>query len=74
MYQDLSTCHDWPIKKVNVELAIKMNSNLRHTSGYLLNSLGTQNKGSWVKILRLRGRLLNTKNQKLAVKLEGAFC
>ena len=49
MYQDLSTCHDWPVKKDNVDLSIKMNRSSRHTSGYLINPLGTQNKDLGLK-------------------------
>ena len=33
MYQDLSTCHDWPVKKAIVNFPIKMKGNSKRTSG-----------------------------------------
>ena len=48
MYQDLSTRHDWLVKKDNVDLPIKMNRNSRHF-GYLINPLRTQNKDLGLK-------------------------
>ena len=44
MYQDLSTCHDWPVKKAKVNLLIKMNGNSKHTSGNSLSPLGAEIK------------------------------
>lgn len=53
MYQDLSTRHDWPVKKDNVDLPIKMNRNSRHF-GYLINPLRTQNKDLGLNIMSAR--------------------
>ena len=44
VYQDLSTCHDWPVKKAIVNLPIKIKGNSKRTSGNSLNPLGAQNK------------------------------
>ena len=44
MYQDLSTCNDWPVKKVIVGLPIRMKGNSKRTSGNSLNPLEAQNK------------------------------
>ena len=44
VYQDLSTCHDWPVKKAIVDLPIRMTGNSKCTSGNLLSPLGAQNK------------------------------
>ena len=44
MYQDLSTCHDLPVKKAIANLPIRMKGNLKRTSGNSLNPLGAQNK------------------------------
>ena len=44
MYQDLSTCLDWWVKKAMVNLLIKMNGNSKHTSGNLLSPLGAESK------------------------------
>ena len=44
MYQDLSTCHDWLVKKAMVNLPIKMNGNSKHTSGNLSSPLGAESK------------------------------
>ena len=44
IYQDLSMCHDWPVKQATVDLPIKMKGNLLEpTSGNLLFPLGAQN-------------------------------
>ena len=43
-YQDLSTRHDWPVKKAIVKKPISMKGNSKHTSGHSLSPLGTQNK------------------------------
>ena len=32
MYQDLSMCHDWPVKKAIVELPIRLKGNLKIVS------------------------------------------
>ena len=43
MYQDLSSCHDWPFKKVIVDLPIKMKGNSsKRASGKSLSSVGAQ--------------------------------
>ena len=43
MYQDLSSCHDWPFKKVIADLPIKMKGNSsKHASGKSLSSVGVQ--------------------------------
>ena len=44
MYQDLSTCHDWPIKNVIADLPIKMKGNSKRSSCNSLSPLGVQNK------------------------------
>ena len=44
VYQDLSTCRDWPVKKATVDLPIRLKGNLKLISGNLLSPLGTQNK------------------------------
>ena len=44
MYQDLSTCHDWPVKKATVNLSIMLKGNLKHISGNSLSLLVAQNK------------------------------
>ena len=44
MYQDLSTRHDWPVKKAIVDLPIRLKGNSKHTSGNLLSPSGAQNK------------------------------
>ena len=44
MYQDSSTCHDWPVKNVMVDLPIKMKGNSKRSSYNPLSSLGVQNK------------------------------
>ena len=43
MYQDLSKCHDWPVKQAGVDLSIKMKGNSKSTSGNLLSQLEAQN-------------------------------
>ena len=32
VYQDLSMCHDWPVKKASADSPIRLKGNLRHTS------------------------------------------
>ena len=44
MYQDLSTCHDWNVKKAIVDLPIRMTGNSKCTSGNLLSLSGAHNK------------------------------
>ena len=44
VYQDLSMCHDWPVKKAIVDLPIRMKRNSKHSSGSLLSLLRAQNK------------------------------
>ena len=44
MYQDLSTCHDWLVKKAIVDLPIRMTGNSKSTSGNLSSLLGAQKK------------------------------
>ena len=44
VYQDLSTCHDWPVKKAIVDLPIKLNGNLKRISSNLLRPLEAQNR------------------------------
>ena len=43
VYQDLSKCHDWPVKQASVDLSIKMKGNSKSTSGNLLSQLEAQN-------------------------------
>ena len=42
--QNLSTRHDWPVKKAIVDLPIRMKRNSKRTSGNSLSPLGSQNK------------------------------
>ena len=44
MYQDLSTCHDWPVKKAIVNLPIRLKGNSEHIYGNSLSRLRAQNK------------------------------
>ena len=44
VYQDLSTCHDGPVKNTIVVLPIRMIGNSKHSSGNLLSLLRAQNK------------------------------
>ena len=45
MYQDLGTCHDWPVKKSIVNLPIRFKGNTqRIPCSNSLNPLETQNK------------------------------
>ena len=43
VYQDLSTYHDWLVKKATVDLPISMKGNSKRTSINLLSPLGAQN-------------------------------
>ena len=40
MYQDFSTCHDWPVKNAIVDLPIRMKVNSKHRSCNSLSLLG----------------------------------
>ena len=44
MYQDLSTRHDWLVKKAIVDLLVRLKENSKLTSGNSLSPLGAQNK------------------------------
>ena len=44
VYQDLSTCHDWPVKKAIVDLPIRLKGNLKRISSNLLSSLEAPTK------------------------------
>ena len=44
MDQDLSTRHDWPVKKAIVDLPIRLKGNLKPISGNSLGPMGTENK------------------------------
>ena len=44
MYQDLTTHHDWPIKKAIVDLPIRLKGNWKPNSSNLLSLLGAQSK------------------------------
>ena len=44
LYQDLSTRHDWPVKKAFFVLPIQMKGKLKHSFGTSLSLLGSQNK------------------------------
>ena len=44
VYQDLSTCRDWPVEKATVDLPIRLKGNLNLISGNSLSPLGAQNK------------------------------
>jgi len=43
VYQDLSTCHDWPVRKVIVDLPIRMKGNSKSTSVNSSSPLGAHN-------------------------------
>ena len=44
VYQDLSTCHDWPVENAIVDLPVRLNGNTKSISGNLLRLLGAPNK------------------------------
>ena len=44
MYQDLSSSHDWPVKKAIVNLPIGLTGNLKRISSNLLNLLEALSK------------------------------
>ena len=44
VYQNLSTHHDWPVKKATVDLPIKMKRNSKRTSSAALQTLLTDVK------------------------------
>ena len=44
MYQDLSTRHDWPVKKDMLDLPIRMKGNSKRIFGDSLSQLEAQNK------------------------------
>ena len=44
MQQDLSTRRDWPVKKVIVNLPIRLKGNSYRTSGNFLSLFGAKNK------------------------------
>ena len=44
MHQNLSTRHDWPVKKAIVDWPIRMKGNTKRTSGTSLNPLEARNK------------------------------
>ena len=44
VYQDLTTSHDWPVKKDIAHLPIRSKGNSKRTSGNSLSPLGSQNK------------------------------
>ena len=65
MYLDVSTCHDWPVKKAIVDLLMRLKGNSKCISGNLLSPVGGPEQGfraasqtllTGVK-LRLRRRL-----------------
>ena len=68
MYQDLSTHHDWPVKKAIVNLLIRLKGNLKCISGKLLSPLRAENKDFAIALqtlltgvrLPLQCRLANT--------------
>ena len=44
VYQDLSTRHEWPVKRDMLDLPIRMKGNSKRISGNLLSPLEAQNK------------------------------
>ena len=44
VYQDLSTRHNWPVKKTIVDLPINIKENSKRPSGNSLSPPGAQNK------------------------------
>ena len=44
VYQDVSTRHDWPVKKAIADLPIRLKGNSKCTSSNLWSPLGAQNK------------------------------
>jgi len=44
VYQNLSTHHDWPVKKAIVNLPIRLKGNSRRTSGNCLSPLGPRTR------------------------------
>ena len=59
MYQDLTTHHDWPIKKDIVDLPIRLKGNWKPISSNSLSLLGAQSKdlGTASQMLLTRVRL-----------------
>lgn len=57
MYQDLSTCHDWPNKKAIVNLSIRVKGYSKRISGNLLNPLGYKNKDIGTALQTLLSRV-----------------
>ena len=56
MYQDLSTRHDWPVKKDIVDLPIRLNRTSKRISGNSLSPLEARKKdfGEKVDLRRYR--------------------
>jgi len=46
VYADLSTRHDWPVKKATVDLLIRLKGNSKCNSGNPLSPLGAHNNNS----------------------------
>ena len=44
--EDLSTFHNWPVKKGIVEIQIRLKGNSKRTSGNSLNPLRARDKGN----------------------------
>ena len=44
MYQDLSTYHDWPVRKSILDLPIRLKGNTKRISGNSSSPSGDQNK------------------------------
>lgn len=44
VYPDLSTRHEWPVKKLIVDLPIRLKGDLNRASGNSLSPLGAQSK------------------------------
>ena len=43
VYQDLSTCHDWPVEEVIVKLPLRLKGNLKFILDKSLSLLATKN-------------------------------
>ena len=57
MYQDLSACHDWPVKKAIVDLLIGLKGNSKHISVKLLSPFRAHNKDLGTALRRLLTRV-----------------
>ena len=71
MYSDLSTHHDWCVKKAIVDLAIMLKGDSKRTSGNSLSPLGARNKDNSAALQTLlTGRVRLHVRHRLAIILK----